>query len=178
VALLVEGYPLTVAGAAAALRALHDEGARTAFPFDPLREPPPQILEMNLPAVKWLYVNGLQYALLLTLSYSMCRLTPIAERSPGSAGEGAGERATETDVGPYAQIQWKPVPWLKLTGAERYDQFYYNVTDSLAPSPRRLHGRAGPSCTICSFVDHIILAAHAAVGGRGCDGGPRCRTGG
>jgi outer membrane receptor protein involved in Fe transport len=41
---------------------------------------------------------------------------------------------TETDVGPYAQVQWKPVPWLKLTGAERYDQFYYNVTDNLTPS--------------------------------------------
>lgn len=40
----------------------------------------------------------------------------------------------ETDIGPYAQVQWKPVSWLKLTGAERFDQFYYNVTDNLTPS--------------------------------------------
>jgi len=41
---------------------------------------------------------------------------------------------TETDIGPYAQLQFKPVPWLKLTGAARYDQFFYNVTDLLTPS--------------------------------------------
>jgi len=40
---------------------------------------------------------------------------------------------TESDIGPYAQIQWKPVSWLKLTGAERFDQFDYRVRDSLIP---------------------------------------------
>lgn len=39
----------------------------------------------------------------------------------------------ETDIGPYAQVQWKPVSWLKLTGAERFDQFFYNVTDNITP---------------------------------------------
>lgn len=41
---------------------------------------------------------------------------------------------TETDIGPYAQVQWKPFSWLKLTGAERFDQFFYNVTDNITPS--------------------------------------------
>ncbi len=50
----------------------------------------------------------------------------------GPLAESIGD--TETDVGPYAQVQWKPVPWLKLTGAERFDQFFYNVTDNLTPS--------------------------------------------
>ncbi len=49
----------------------------------------------------------------------------------GPLAESIGD--TETDLGPYAQVQWKPVPWLKLTGAERYDQFYYNVTDNITP---------------------------------------------
>jgi outer membrane receptor protein involved in Fe transport len=50
----------------------------------------------------------------------------------GPLAESIGD--TETDIGPYAQVQWKPVSWLKLTAAERFDQFYYNVVDKLAPS--------------------------------------------
>jgi outer membrane receptor protein involved in Fe transport len=50
----------------------------------------------------------------------------------GPLAENIGD--TETDIGPYAQVQWKPVSWLKLTAAERFDQFYYNVVDRLAPS--------------------------------------------
>jgi outer membrane receptor protein involved in Fe transport len=40
----------------------------------------------------------------------------------------------ETDVAGYTQLQVKPAPWLKLTGAARYDQFYYDVTDKLTPA--------------------------------------------
>ncbi|HUC49583.1 MAG TPA: TonB-dependent receptor [Xanthobacteraceae bacterium] len=49
----------------------------------------------------------------------------------GPYAEAIGD--TESDIGPYAQIQWKPVSWLKLTGAERFDQFDYRVRDSLTP---------------------------------------------
>jgi hypothetical protein len=48
VALLVEGSPLTVAGAAAASRALR---TLSAFPFDPLREPSPAMLAGRLQIV-------------------------------------------------------------------------------------------------------------------------------
>lgn len=58
---------------------------------------------------------------------------PTTARTPnGPFAENIND--TETDIGPYAQVQWKPVRWLKLTGAERFDQFYYNVTDNLTPS--------------------------------------------
>ena len=58
---------------------------------------------------------------------------PTTARTPnGPFAENMND--TETDIGPYAQVQWKPVRWLKLTGAERFDQFYYNVTDNLTPS--------------------------------------------
>jgi outer membrane receptor protein involved in Fe transport len=56
----------------------------------------------------------------------------MARAISGPFAENIGD--TETDIGPYAQVQWKPVPWLKLTGAERFDQFFYNVTDNLTPA--------------------------------------------
>jgi outer membrane receptor protein involved in Fe transport len=34
---------------------------------------------------------------------------------------------TETDLAGFAQLQVKPVSWLKLTAGARFDQFYYNV---------------------------------------------------
>ena len=42
----------------------------------------------------------------------------------------------ETNVAGYTQLQVKPAPWLKLTGAARYDQFYYDVTDKLTRRTR------------------------------------------
>ena len=45
---VVGGFPPTVAGAAAALC----RRARTAFPFDPLREPPPPIVSPDHDRVK------------------------------------------------------------------------------------------------------------------------------
>jgi outer membrane receptor protein involved in Fe transport len=59
------------------------------------------------------------------------KLQPPPESSMVHA-ENIGD--TETDIGPYAQVQWKPLSWLKLTAAERFDQFSYNVLDKLAPS--------------------------------------------
>jgi outer membrane receptor protein involved in Fe transport len=50
----------------------------------------------------------------------------------GPIAESIGD--TETDIGPYAQVQLKPVSWLKVTAAGRFDKFYYNVVDRLTPS--------------------------------------------
>lgn len=41
---------------------------------------------------------------------------------------------TETNLASYAQLQIKPAPWLKITGAERFDQFFYNVNNRLDPT--------------------------------------------
>jgi outer membrane receptor protein involved in Fe transport len=40
----------------------------------------------------------------------------------------------ETNLAGYAQLQVKPVPWLKITGAERFDQFFYTVNNHLDPA--------------------------------------------
>ena len=40
----------------------------------------------------------------------------------------------ETNLAGYTQLQVKPAPWLKFTGAARYDQFFYDVTDKLIPT--------------------------------------------
>lgn len=37
----------------------------------------------------------------------------------------------QTNLASFAQVQVKPLSWLKLTGGGRYDQFYYDVTDRL-----------------------------------------------
>ena len=66
---------------------------------------------------------------------------PTTARTPnGPFAENIND--TETDIGPYAQVQWKPVRWLKLTGAERFYQFDYNVTENLTPSNRPTSTRA------------------------------------
>jgi len=31
----------------------------------------------------------------------------------------------------YAQLDFKPVPWIKITGGFRFDQFYYDIKDNL-----------------------------------------------
>jgi outer membrane receptor protein involved in Fe transport len=41
---------------------------------------------------------------------------------------------TETNLAGYAQLQVKPAPWLKITGAERFDQFFYSVDNRLNPA--------------------------------------------
>lgn len=75
----------------------------------------------------------------------------------GAAAEHIAD--TETDVGPYAQIQWKPFSWLKLTAAERYDRFSYNVTDYLTPgnstkiSPGIFSPKAGVTVTPFKWWD-------------------------
>jgi outer membrane receptor protein involved in Fe transport len=65
----------------------------------------------------------------------------------------------ETNLAGYAQLQVKPAPWLKLTGAARYDQFYYDVTDKLTPanstaiSPGVWSPKAGVSVTPVKWLE-------------------------
>jgi len=40
---------------------------------------------------------------------------------------------TQHNIAVFGQVQVKPLPWLKLTGGGRFDQFYYNINDRLAP---------------------------------------------
>ena len=41
---------------------------------------------------------------------------------------------TEHNLAGFGQVQVKPVEWLKLTGGARFDQFFYDVSNSLDPS--------------------------------------------
>jgi len=41
---------------------------------------------------------------------------------------------TETDLAGFAQLQVKPVSWLKLTGGVRFDQFFYQIDNRLNPA--------------------------------------------
>ena len=65
----------------------------------------------------------------------------------------------ETNLAGYAQLQVKPAPWLKLTGAARYDQFFYDVTDKLTPAnstniaPGIWSPKAGVSVTPVSWLE-------------------------
>jgi outer membrane receptor protein involved in Fe transport len=60
---------------------------------------------------------------------------------------------TQHDLAAYSQLQVKPLPWLKLTGALRYDQFIYDITDRLTPggtpniAPGILSPKAGVAIT-------------------------------
>jgi len=40
---------------------------------------------------------------------------------------------TQHNIAAFGQVQVKPLPWLKLTGGGRFDQFYYDINDRLAP---------------------------------------------
>ena len=40
----------------------------------------------------------------------------------------------QSNLGTFAQVQVKPVSWLKLTAGGRFDQFFYDVTDKITPS--------------------------------------------
>jgi outer membrane receptor protein involved in Fe transport len=65
----------------------------------------------------------------------------------------------ETNLAGYAQLQIKPTAWLKLTGAARYDQFFYDVTDKLTPAnstriaPGVWSPKAGVSVTPVSWLE-------------------------
>lgn len=41
---------------------------------------------------------------------------------------------TESDLAAFAQLQLKPVSWLKLTGGARFDQFFYDIDNRLNPA--------------------------------------------
>jgi outer membrane receptor protein involved in Fe transport len=47
----------------------------------------------------------------------------------GPLAESVGD--AETNLSAYAQLQYKPFAWLKLSGGGRLDQFFYDVTDNL-----------------------------------------------
>ncbi|HLH97985.1 MAG TPA: TonB-dependent receptor [Xanthobacteraceae bacterium] len=66
---------------------------------------------------------------------------------------------TETNWSAYGQVQAKPIEWLKLTGAMRYDQFFYDITNRINPalepniSPGVWSPKAGVSITPASWVE-------------------------
>ncbi|HEY0789963.1 MAG TPA: TonB-dependent receptor [Chthoniobacterales bacterium] len=49
-------------------------------------------------------------------------------RSPVGAESNAVDFSVHNPFG-YAQLDFKPVPWIKLTGGLRYDFFFYDVND-------------------------------------------------
>ena len=59
----------------------------------------------------------------------------------------------------YAQVQIKPTPWLKLTGGARFDQFFYDVRNSLDPSqspkvtPNVLSPKGGAALTPFDWLE-------------------------
>ena len=65
----------------------------------------------------------------------------------------------ETNLAGYTQLQVKPLSWVKLTGAARYDQFYYDVTNRLDPtlqpdvSPGIWQPKAGISITPLTWLE-------------------------
>ena len=69
----------------------------------------------------------------------------------------------------YAQVQVKPVPWLKLTGGARFDQFFYDVRNNLDPalspkvSPNVVSPKGGAALTP---VDWLELFANFGQGFR------------
>ena len=67
----------------------------------------------------------------------------------------------ETNLAGYTQLQVKPLSWVKLTGAARYDQFYYDVTNRLDPtlqpdvSPGIWQPKAGISITPLTWLEPL-----------------------
>lgn len=39
---------------------------------------------------------------------------------------------TQHNAGAYARLQFQPLPWLKLEGGTRYDQFFYDISEKLS----------------------------------------------
>ena len=65
----------------------------------------------------------------------------------------------ETNLAGYAQLQVKLLPWLKLTGGSRIDQFFYNIDNRLNPAiepditPTILSPKAGVSITPLPWLE-------------------------
>ncbi|MBR1221935.1 TonB-dependent receptor [Bradyrhizobium sp. U87765 SZCCT0131] len=65
----------------------------------------------------------------------------------------------QTSLAGFAQLQVKPLEWLKLTGGGRYDRFVYDLKDNLTPansqtlSPGVLSPKAGVSITPLSWLE-------------------------
>jgi outer membrane receptor protein involved in Fe transport len=78
----------------------------------------------------------------------------------------------ETNLGGFAQLQVKPLPWVKLTGGGRFDQSFYDVTDRLTPanstglSPGIWSPKAGISLAPLAWLE---LYANYAQGFRSID---------
>ncbi len=79
-------------------------------------------------------------------------------------GKGLQMNTTETNLAGFAQLQVKPVSWLKLTAGARVDQFYYDVSYSqdasgLPPSgkfdfsPTIVEPKAGVAITPFSWLE-------------------------
>jgi outer membrane receptor protein involved in Fe transport len=52
-----------------------------------------------------------------------------------SAGTATADMSnTETDLAGFAQLQVKPISWLKLTAGARFDQFFYQIDNRLNPA--------------------------------------------
>lgn len=66
---------------------------------------------------------------------------------------------TQHNLAAFAQVQIKPVPWLKLTGGGRFDQFYYNLNNRLnpalqpSPSPSVTSPKGGIAITPVSWLE-------------------------
>ena len=71
-------------------------------------------------------------------------------RNPGAPT--ADVNFKQTNLFTYAQLDFVPVPWVKLTGGVRYDYFYYDIRDNfrrlyVSPTDSFVGPRAGLSIT-------------------------------
>jgi outer membrane receptor protein involved in Fe transport len=83
---------------------------------------------------------------------------PTVDRNP-SGPKTEDLSYTEHGWGQFVQAQFKPLPWLKLTGGGRYDHFWYDVDDrlGLTLSPQydtgTLSPKAGVAVTPFSWLE-------------------------
>ena len=86
-----------------------------------------------------------------------CRRPPFTGASP--AAPTINMSTVETNLAGYAQLQVKLLPWLKLTGGSRIDQFFYNIDNRLNPAiepditPTILSPKAGLSMTPLPWLE-------------------------
>ena len=84
---------------------------------------------------------------------------PSAARQINFAARTMDLGIRQTDLATFAQLQIKPIEWIKLTGGIRYDQFYYNVSNNLLPtnspnaSPNAFSPKAGISITPTNWLE-------------------------
>lgn len=79
---------------------------------------------------------------------------------------------TQTNIAGFAQVQVKPLPWLKLTGGGRIDQFFYDINDRLNPgaTPNIAPSVASPKLGIAiTPVKWLELFANYGEGFRSID---------